>query len=44
VKDLATLVAPRLVVVRDASERAKAEFDGLSKWYEAMGVKHDPLK
>jgi len=44
VKDLATLVAPRPFVVRDPSERAKAEFSGLSNWYETLGVKHDPLK
>ncbi len=44
VKDLATLVAPRPVIIRDPLERAKAEFSGLSNWYETLGVKHDPLK
>jgi hypothetical protein len=44
VKNLAALVAPRPVVVRNTSERAKAEFAGLAGWYKTLGVEHDPLK
>jgi hypothetical protein len=44
VKDLAALVAPRPVVVRQPSERAKAEFAGLARWYQLVGSPHDPLK
>src|SRR5262249_39258161 len=44
VKDLAALVAPRPVVVRNPADRARKEFAGLSAWYKALGADHDPLR
>jgi hypothetical protein len=44
VKDLAALVAPRPVVVRQPDERARKEFAGLAAWYRKLGSPHDPLK
>jgi hypothetical protein len=44
VKDLAAMVAPRPVVIRTPSERAKAEFGSLSAYYKLLGTDHDPLK
>jgi hypothetical protein len=44
VKHLAALVAPRLVVVRSAGDRVRAEFGGLSGWYQLLGAPHNPLK
>ena len=44
VKDLAALVAPRPVVIREPSDRAKKEFAGLAAWYRRLGSEHDPLK
>ena len=44
VKDLAALVAPRSVVVRDPTERARQELAGLQSWYKMLGSDHDPLK
>src|SRR5439155_3150717 len=44
VVDLAALVAPRPVVVKKPSERAKKEFAHLAEWYKALGKDFDPLK
>jgi hypothetical protein len=44
VKDLAALVAPRPVVIRNPSERAKTEFGSLGAYYKILGTNHDPLK
>jgi len=44
VKDLAALVAPRPVVVRQPDMRARKEFAGLAKWYKTLGADHDPLR
>jgi len=44
VKHLAALVAPRPVVIRSPSDRAKGEFGGLGEWYKTLGKEHDPLK
>jgi hypothetical protein len=44
VKHLAAMVAPRPVVVRNASERAGKELAGLKDWYRLLGVEHDPNK
>jgi hypothetical protein len=44
VRDLAALVAPRALVVRDSSDRARTEFAGLAAWYKTLGVNYDPLK
>jgi dienelactone hydrolase len=43
VKQLAALVAPRPVVVRRASARARAELAGLKAWYALLGAGVDPL-
>jgi hypothetical protein len=44
VKHLAALVAPRPVVVRTPSDRAKGELAALAEWYKTLGKEHDPLK
>jgi hypothetical protein len=44
VADIAALVAPRPVVVRKPSERAKAEFARLAGWYNVLGREFDPAK
>ena len=44
VADLAALVAPRPVVVKKPSERARKEFARLKEWYRALGADHDPLR
>lgn len=44
IADLAALVAPRPVVVRKPSERAKAEFGRLAAWYRVLGRDFDPAK
>jgi hypothetical protein len=44
VADVAALVAPRPVVVKKPSERAKAEFARLGGWYRVLGREFDPLK
>ncbi len=44
VKDLAVLVAPRPVVVRNANDRARKELATLSGWYRELGSEHDPFK
>lgn len=44
VADIAALVAPRPVVVKKPSDRAKKEFAKLAKWYKALGKDFDPLK
>ena len=41
---LAAMVAPRPVVVRKPSERAKKEFARLPEWYKLLGKDFDPLK
>jgi hypothetical protein len=43
VKQLAALVAPRPVVFRQPSERARRELAGLSAFYALLGAKFDPL-
>ena len=42
--DLAAMVAPRPVVVKKPSDRAKKEFAKLAAWYKALGKDFDPLK
>jgi hypothetical protein len=42
--ELAALVAPRLVVVRKPSDRARKEFAPLAGWYKTLGEEFDPLK
>jgi len=42
-KQLIALVAPRPVVIREPSDRAKQEFAGLKAWYATLGVEFDPL-
>jgi hypothetical protein len=44
VKDLAALVAPRPVVIRQPDERTKKEFAGLAAWYRKLGSENGPLK
>jgi len=44
VADLAALVAPRPVVVKKPSDRAKKEFAKLAAWYKVLGKNFDPLK
>jgi hypothetical protein len=44
VKDLAALVAPRPVVIRNPDERSRKEFADLVGWYRLLGSEHDPLK
>jgi hypothetical protein len=44
VKHVAALVAPRPVVARNASERAKTEFAALGAWYKTLGRERDPVK
>jgi hypothetical protein len=44
VKDLAALVAPRPVVIRQPGDRVRKEFTGLAAWYKALGADHDPLR
>jgi hypothetical protein len=44
VKDLAALVAPRPVVVRNPDERSRKEFAVVGGWYRLLGSEHDPLK
>lgn len=44
VKDLAALVVPRPVVIRQPSDRGKKEFAGLADLYRSLGKEHDPLK
>ena len=44
VLQLAALAAPRPVVFHDPSPRVHAELKPLSKWYQAFGRDHDPLK
>ncbi len=41
---LAALTAPRKVIFRGASERARAELAGLEGWYAALGVEFQPLQ
>ena len=43
VKDLAALVAPRPLLIRNPDERSRKEFVGLAKWYHTLGVNFDPL-
>ena len=43
VKQLSALVAPRSVVLPDASARAKSELAGLEVWYGVLGRDFDPL-
>ncbi|MBN9519660.1 hypothetical protein J0H58_14255 [bacterium] len=42
--DIAALVAPRPVVLRAASDRARAEFGTLAGWYAALGAEFVPGK
>ncbi|HEX4613329.1 MAG TPA: hypothetical protein VH092_34405 [Urbifossiella sp.] len=42
--DVAALVAPRPVVLRSASDRARAEFGTLAGWYAALGSEFTPGK
>jgi len=44
VVDLASLVAPRPIVVKKPSDRAKKEFAKLAAWYKTLGKDFDPLK
>jgi hypothetical protein len=44
VKQLVALVAPRPVVLREPSDRAKAELDDLKRWYRLLGREHDPAR
>jgi hypothetical protein len=44
VKQLAALVAPRPVVVREPSDRARQELAGIRGWYSTWGVEHEPLR
>lgn len=43
VTDIAALVAPRPVVVKKPSDRAKKEFAKLAAWYKTLGKDFDPL-
>jgi dienelactone hydrolase len=43
IPQLAALVAPRPVVVRSPSTRAKAEFGRLKAWYTVLGHEFDPI-
>ena len=43
-KDLAALVAPRPVTVREPGERARKELGALAALYKSFGVEHDPVK
>jgi hypothetical protein len=42
-RDLAALVAPRPVAVKDASDRVQREFGALEGWYRALGTEFAPL-
>ena len=42
--EFAAMVAPRPVVVKKPSDRAKKEFAKLAAWYKALGTDFDPLK
>jgi hypothetical protein len=42
--DVAALVAPRPVVLRKPSDRAKADYARLAGWYTALGMDFDPFK
>ena len=44
VKQLAALVAPRPIKIKEPSERAKTEFGELKEFYKALGSNFDPLK
>jgi hypothetical protein len=44
VADIAALVAPRPVVLKKPSERARAEFARLGGWYRVLGREFDPLR
>ncbi|MDB5306240.1 MAG: hypothetical protein JWO38_442 [Gemmataceae bacterium] len=44
VADVAALVAPRPVLVKKPSDRAKKEFAGLAGWYKTLGQDFDPLR
>jgi hypothetical protein len=43
VKQIASLVAPRPVVVRKPEERARREFADLKAWYQTLGRDHNPI-
>ncbi|HXT61072.1 MAG TPA: hypothetical protein VN699_20705 [Pirellulales bacterium] len=43
VKQLAALAAPRPVVFRQPTDRAKKELAGLKAWYAMLGVEFEPL-
>lgn len=43
VRQIAALVAPRPVVVKFASDRAKTEFGPLHGWYKTLGKEFNPL-
>lgn len=44
ISDIAALVAPRPVVIKKPSDRAKKEFTELAGWYKTLGKDFDPLK
>ncbi|MGQ9573818.1 MAG: acetylxylan esterase [Thermoguttaceae bacterium] len=44
IKQLAALVAPRLVAIQGASERAKHELSGLAEWYRLLGGAFEPVQ
>lgn len=44
IRQLAALVAPRPVALRQASDRAKREIGGLKAWYATLGVKFQPFE
>ncbi|MHC4404310.1 MAG: alpha/beta hydrolase family protein [Planctomycetota bacterium] len=44
VKQIAALVAPRPVELRDPSDRAKVELTGLAAWYRLWGEEWDPVR
>jgi hypothetical protein len=43
IRQLAALTAPRPVTIRNPSDRARTEWNGLSDWYRLLGVQHEPL-
>ena len=43
VLQLAAMIAPRPVVFHKPTDRARLELKSLARWFETMGVNHDPL-
>jgi hypothetical protein len=44
VRDLVAMAAPRPVVFRDPSDRAKQEIGSLDSWYEVFGTDFSPAR